>query len=181
MTLYLNDEYELLNERPAKKLSDVQVETSSYFGNSEIEYLFHTPLHINEWNLRSIVIYRKWNESFIKKVITYRNQMAPINLKESIDSNRIVVPRKWYNRENTELGLNSQILRKVILFLETVPVELKTAQGIKLYFTGLNCINMIDLSQFYKEFLNSRNILSESDIRFLEKFFVNKMDTLLSE
>ena len=107
--------------------------------------------------------------------------MAPINLKESIDSNRIVVPRKWYNRENTELGLNSQILRKVILFLETVPVELKTAQGIKLYFTGLNCINMIDLSQFYKEFLNSRNILSESDIRFLEKFFVNKMDTLLSE
>lgn len=176
MLLYLNEEYELVNEMHGKKLSDVQVETSSYFGNSEIEYIFHTPLHINEWNLRSIVIYRKWNESFIKKVMVYRDQMPLINLKESI-----VGPRIWYNRENTELGLNSQILRKIILFLETIPTELKTKKSIELYFTGLNCINMIGLSQFYKEFLNSRKILSESDTRFLEDFFANKMDALLSE
>lgn len=180
MFLYLNNEYELLNEVPTNKLTDVQKETSDYFGNSEIEYIFYAPLQINNWHLRSITIYRKWNDSFIKKIMAYRDQMTMINLIESIKISRYIAEDKWYNKGNTELELNSKILRRVISFLETIPTELKSKKGIELYFTGLNCINLNDLIQFYKQFLNNRHILSESDIRFLEDFFVNKMSSLLA-
>lgn len=181
MTLYLNEEHELVKEIPENLASDVQVEINSYYGNSEIEYIFSTPISINGWHLRSLTIYRKWNDSFLKKVMVYKDQMAMINIIEIIRNSRFFAGEKWFNRGNTELGLNSMILRKVISFLETIPSELKSKKGVELYIAGLRSINMNDLSQFYKELLNSRQMLSESDIRFLEDYFANKMYSLLAD
>lgn len=181
MTLYLSEEYELVQELPTNVLSVIQVETSSYYGNIETEYIFRNPLCINEWNLCSIKIIRNWNESHINKIMVHRNQLTLINLFESIKISHYIANDKWYNKGNTELELNSRILRRVISFLETIPTQLKSKKGIELYFAGLNSINMKELSQFYKEFLNSRQMLSESDMRFLEDFFANKMSSLLAD
>ena len=100
--------------------------------------------------------------------MVHRDQMNLINLKDSLGISKFIAEDKWEKKKNTELGLDSMILRKVISFLETIPTELKSKKGVELYFTGLGCINMNGLSQFYKEILNSRQILSESDIIFLE-------------
>lgn len=180
MTLYLSEEYELVQELPTNVLSAIQVETSSYYGNIETEYIFRNPLCINEWNLCSLKIIRNWNESHINKIMVHRNQLPLINLFESIRISHYIANDKWYNKGNTELELNSRILRRVISFLETIPSQLKSKKGVELYFTGLGCINMNGLSQFYKEILNSRKILSESDILYLEDFYVNKMSSLLA-
>lgn len=180
MSLYLNEEYELVNERPAKKLSDVQVEKNSYEGNTQTEYIFRVPLHINKWKLCSITINKNWYVATLHKIMVHRDQMNLINLKDSLGISKFIAEDKWEKKKNTELGLDSMILRKVISFLETIPTELKSKKGVELYFTGLGCINMNGLSQFYKEILNSRQILSESDIIFLEDFYVNKMSSLLA-
>lgn len=105
--------------------------------------------------------------------------MALINLREAIHLSRYISEEKWFNREDSELGLNSRILRKIIDFIKTIPTELKSKKGIELYFTALKSCNMKELSKFYHEFISFRECLSESDVLFLEKFFLNKMDSFL--
>ena len=180
MSLYITREYEFVEELPENKLAEVLMESGSYNGNKTTEYTFQPHLTINDWNLCSISINRQWNESHIIKIMVNRPTMSLINLRESIHASGYISEIKWLNNRNTELGLNSQILRKVIAFIKTIPFELLSKRAIELYFQGLSDNNMTQLSKFYQNFVNSREQISESDIKFLEKFYLDKMNMLMS-
>ena len=178
--MYLAENFEFVNNMPSEFISEVTIERSSYHGNTNKEYVFKTPLVINKWRLHSICINRQWNESHLNKLMVSQPLMPLIDLRESLNLSRYTQGIKWLNNTNTEFGLDSQILRKAIAFIESIPQELKTVDGVKLYYKGLNCINLKGLADFYHKFINCRNDISLSDKIFLETFFVEKMDFLIS-
>lgn len=182
--IYLTTDYELVENQPENALCVFSTRDHKHYGNVATtfttEYEDCNPLVINGWHIESFVINRQWNESFIVRIYLKKPNMLQSDFLRPLSSLGLR-DEKWRNNGDTLLGLDTKMLKHAIEIIKKIPSQLKTIKGVNLYIDAVKSNGMPALAKFYKSFISSRRDLPESDITFLENFYLEKMEFLLTE
>lgn len=178
--IYLNENLELLSERPHNLMAEVTVKGAEYFGNYHTSYFPISgngkELVFNGWNLKEFYINRQWQRSYLLKFIVSKINMPYIDLHDLIEKYKDTV---WYNNGNSELELNSKMLRYAIDFLESIPEEISTYVGVDIYFAFTKVSTNQNLYDFYIMLSDSYRKLTATEYLFLNKLFIQRWKAII--
>lgn len=103
--IYLNENMELLSEKPQNFMAEVTVKGSENFGNYHTSYFpvdrNGEELVFNGWHLKEFYINRQWSQSYLLKFIVSKKDMPYIDLYDLIKKYK---SSTWYNNGNSEIG-----------------------------------------------------------------------------
>lgn len=177
--LYLNDSYEFTEDVPVEGLiADVQVKDKEYFGNYHTSF-FPTDadgkeLVFNGWSLREFYVNRQWSKSYILRLIVSRDGLTYVDLGELVWAQDRKEGKTWWNNSNARRGLESEMFRRSIEFLNSVPNGIVSRLGVELFLEINACLIMADLLKFYQRFSGSFSKLTVSEIEAINEIFVEK-------
>lgn len=178
--IYLNDNLELLSEKPQNLMAEVTVKGSENFGNYHTSYFpinkNGEELIFNGWHLKEFYINRQWNRSYLLKFIVAKKDMPYIDLYNLIKKYKNT---DWVNNGKSELELNSKMLRYAIDFLEEIPKEISTHVGVDIYLTYTKVSTNQDLYNFYIMLSDSFRNLTATEFNFLNKLFIQRWKAII--
>lgn len=178
--IYLNENLELLSEKPQNFIAEVTVKGSENFGNYHTSYFpidnNGEELVFNGWHLKEFYINRQWNRSYLLKLIVAKKDMPYINLYDFIKKYKAT---NWINNGKSELELNSKMLRFAIDFLEEIPEEISTHVGVDIYLTYTKVSTNQDLYNFYIILSDSFRNLTATEFNFLNKLFIQRWKAII--
>ena len=179
--IYLNENLELLSEKPQNSMAEVTVKGSEYFGNYHTSYFpidsNGEELIFNGWHLKEFYINRQWSQSYLLKLIVSKKDMPYIDLYDLIKKYKAT---NWTNNGKSELELNSKMLRFAINFLEEIPEEISTHVGVDIYLTYTKVSTNQDLYNFYIMLSDSFRNLTATEFNFLNKLFIQRLTIALN-
>lgn len=178
--IYLNENLELLSEKPKNFMAEVTVKGSENFGNYHTSYFpidrNGEELVFNGWHLKEFYINRQWNRSYLLRLIVSKKDMPYINLYDLIKKYK---DTNWINNGKSELELNSKMLRYAIDFLEEIPKEISTHIGVDIYLTYTKVFTNQDLYNFYTMLSDSFRNLTATEFNFLNKLFIQRWKAII--
>lgn len=178
--IYLNENLELLSEKPQNSMAEITVKGSENFGNYHTSYFpidkNGEELVFNGWHLKEFYINRQWNKSYLLRLIVSKKDMPYINLYDLIKKYKDTV---WGNNGKSELELNSKMLRYAIDFLEEIPEEICTHVGVDIYLTYTKVSTNQDLYNFYIMLSDSFRNLTATEFNFLNKLFIQRWKAII--
>lgn len=178
--IFLNDNLELLSEKPQNLMAEVKVTGSEFLGNYHTSYFpiaeNGKELVFNGWSLKEFYINRQWNNSYLLKLIVSRNNMPYIDLHDLLEKYKNT---KWVNSVGSELELNSKMFRYAIDFLECIPKEMCTHIGVDIYLAFTRVSTNQDLYNFYIKLSNSFRDLTATEFMCLNKLFIQRWKVVI--
>lgn len=178
--IYLDDNLELLSEKPQNLMAEVTVKGSENFGNYHTSYFpidrNGEELVFNGWHLKEFYINRQWNRSYLLGFIVSKKDMPYIDLYDLIKKYSDTI---WSNNGKSELELNSKMLRYAIDFLKEIPEEISTHLGVDIYLTYTKVFTNQDLYNFYIMLSDSFRNLTATEFSFLNKLFIRRWKAII--
>ncbi len=180
-TFYLSTEYRLMSEAHECDtiLATVSEKGYEHFGNNHSSFYIkdnnNEDLRVGSWLLNEININRQWNESHFIGIVISQEGLPPIDISDLVKKSDRAKGVKWINSPMCY----EEMIKHAIKFIQNLPDGYVTKPSLVLFFQISSCVEKSSLIDFYRNFINSKDRLFESEVNSLDELFLSRLRLLL--
>lgn len=132
----------------------------------------------NGWYLDSIYVNIQSNEGVVFRLIVHKEDKPLTDLHKVF--NNMYNPKYYERYYFIQEEMYSQRLKDCINFLESLPKEISTEKESLLWSRLYSVVNKSKLIEYYEEYIENREYLTEMELKMLEKIFFMKLKLIIS-
>ncbi len=180
-TFYLTTEYRLMSEALDCDtiLATVSEKGYEHFNNYHSSLFIrdnnNQDLRVGSWILKEININRQWNESHFIRIVISQEGLPSIDISDLVRKSDRSKGVKWINSPICY----EEMIKHAITFIQNLPDGYVTKSGLVLFSQISSCVEKSRLIDFYRNFINSKDRLLESEVNRLDELFLKRLELLL--